>query len=40
MGLKQPPTAIMATDDLIGLGVLSALSKRIRRTERRFYCKF
>lgn len=28
MGLKQPPTAIMATDDLIGLGVLSALSKK------------
>ena len=27
MGL-QPPTAIMATDDLIGLGVLSALSKK------------
>ena len=28
MGLRQPPTAIMATDDLIGLGVLSALSKK------------
>ncbi len=40
MGLQQPPTAIMATDDLIGLGVLSALSKkRICCTERCFYCK-
>lgn len=28
MGLKEPPTAIMATDDLIGLGVLSALTAK------------